>query len=109
MTISEYISEKLRRFGDISQAELLDMSLSGGFNLDDEYSSENAQSVGVATTNLVGELILQGKQSSINESGFSISWNYDGLSKYYLLLCKKYGLTPDADIVGKPRVYIKSW
>lgn len=85
------------------------MSLSGGFNLDEEYSADNALSVGVAMVNLVAEIILQGKQSSINENGFSASWNYDSLGKYYLWLCKKYGIDPDADIVGKPRVYIKSW
>lgn len=109
MTISEYISQKLQHFGTVSEAQLLDMSLSGGFNSDDDYSEENAQSVGEAMTSLVGELILSPKLSSVNESGFSNSWNFDGLKTYYLFLCKKYGVTPDADIAGKPRVYIKSW
>lgn len=109
MTIREYISQKLQPFGELSEAQLLDVSLAGDFNLDEDYSSDNAQSVGVAMTNFVGELILMPKLSSVNENGFSVSWNFDGLKTFYLLLCKKYGITPDADIVGKPRVYIKSW
>lgn len=106
MTISEYISEKLQSFGQVSEAQLLDMALAGGFNLDELYSVDNAQSVGVAMANFVGELIMMPKMSSVNENGFSASWNFDGLGKYYLLLCKKYGIDPDADIVGDPVVYI---
>jgi hypothetical protein len=34
MTIREYIQMKLNAFGNISEAELLDMSISGGFGLD---------------------------------------------------------------------------
>lgn len=82
------------------------MAAAGGFNLDDEYSYDNAKDVGVAMIDTIAELILLPKMSSVNENGFSMSWNLDGLSKYYLFICKKYGITPDADIVGDPIVYI---
>lgn len=106
MTICEYISQKLRPFGQVSEAQLLDMAVAGGFNLDEEYSCDNAKDVGIAMIEVIAEQILMPKMSSVNEGGFSVSWNYDGLSKYYLLLCKKYGITPDADIVGEPVVYV---
>ncbi|WP_345799086.1 DUF6706 family protein [Parabacteroides chongii] len=32
------------------------------------------------------------RPTSINESGFSISWDKDGLKAYYSLLCKQLGL-----------------
>jgi len=98
MTISAYISQKLQPFGTVSEAQLLDMSLSGGFNLDEEYSDGNAISVGVGMTSFIEELAFAPKLSSVNESGFSMSWDFSGLGKYYLWLCQKYGITPNSEV-----------
>lgn len=106
MTVKEYISEKLSPFGQVSEAQFLDLCLDGGFSLEDDYTQSNAKSVGVAMVTLIEELILLPRMSSVNENGFSASWNLDGLSKYYLLLCKKYGITPNTDVVEDPMVFI---
>lgn len=100
MTIREYISQKLDAFGNISEAQLLDMSLAGKFNLEDEYNEDNIRSVGIAMVGGIEELVLVPKMKSVSESGFSVSWDYDGLGKYYLWLCRKWGVTPNEEVVG---------
>lgn len=100
MTIREYISQKLNAFGNISEAQLLDMSLSGKFSLEDEYNEGNVRSVGIAMVSGIEELVLVPKMKSVSESGFSVSWDYNGLGKYYLWLCRKWGVTPNEEVVG---------
>ena len=100
MTIREYISQKLSAFGNVSEAQLLDMSLSGKFGLEDEYREDNSQSVGIAMVGGIEEIVFAPKMKSVSESGFSMSWDYDGLGKYYLWLCRKWGVTPNEDVVG---------
>lgn len=98
MTIKEYISQKLSAF-EISEATLCDMSLSG-INLEDEYSSEVMEVVGKGMVSVIEELVLTPRRTNITESGFSESWNYDNLSKYYLWLCRKWGVTPNEDTLA---------
>lgn len=100
MTIREYISQKFKAFGDISEAELLDMSISGGFSAEDEYSEDIAKAVGVAMTEFIGEKVLSPYVKSVSESGFSISWDFSKLGNYYLWLCRKWGITPDDKVLG---------
>lgn len=92
MTVKDYITEKFRAFG-ITDAQLLDMEIYCGFPITEDYSLENEPKVGVAMTRILEELILAPRQSSVNESGFSQSWNFDNVAKWYLYLCKKYGVT----------------
>lgn len=96
MTIREYIQGKLSAWGNFSES---DLAAWNGTSLDAEYSSENAKEVGAALCEMIGERILSPRVSNVSESGFSISWNFDNIGKYYLWLCKKYGVTPDTDIV----------
>lgn len=98
MTIREYIFEKLKAFG-ISEAQLLDMALDGGIELDAEYTQDVAKSVGTAMTQGLAELILAPRMDNINENGFSVSWNFNNLGKYYLWLCKRWGITPDDEVL----------
>lgn len=100
MTIREYISQKLSAFGNISEAQLLDMSLSGKFSLEDEYNENNISSIGIAMVGGIEELVLAPKLKSVSESGFSMSWDYEGLGKYYLWLCRKWGVTPNDEVMG---------
>ena len=99
MTIKDYISQKLLPFGNISEAELHDMSLRGDFNLDDEYGVFE-EGVMAAIIDFIEEKMLAPHVSSVNESGFSMSWDYSGLGKYYLWLCKKYGKNPDNEVLA---------
>lgn len=100
MTVREYISQKFAAFGNVSEVQLLDMSLTGGFDLADEYNDSNARSVGMAMAACIEELVFAPKIKSVNESGFSVSWDFDSLGKYYLWLCRKWGVIPNEDVVG---------
>lgn len=99
MTIRAYISDKLRAFG-ISEAQLVDMSLSSGLDLESDVSEADATKVGVALTQTLEEVILAPKMTNVNESGFSVSWDFNSVGKYYLWLCKRWGLTPDDDVLS---------
>lgn len=100
MTIREYISQKLTAFG-LTEATFADMIISGKIFPDDEYSAVNAEDVGRAMVEIVGELIMMPKLSAINESGFSMTWDYGKLGSYYLWLCNKWGVTPQSEIIDK--------
>ncbi len=100
LTTRDYISQKMSAFGRISEAELLDMAVVGQFSLDETYSEENAKKIGVALASFIEERALAPRVSSMSESGFSMSWDYSGLGKYYLWLCRKWGVTPNADALS---------
>lgn len=100
MTTREYISQKLKAFGNLSEAQLLDMSFAGGFGLDDEYGSDNAEIVWKSMVSCIEELVFSPKMKSVSESGISFSWDYDGLGKFYMWLCHKSGVTPDDEVAG---------
>lgn len=100
MTIREYIQMKLNAFGNISEAELLDMSISGGFGLDYDYNEGTTEAVGVAIAKFIEEKVLAPSLKSVSESGFSASWDYSNLGKYYVYLCRKYGLKADKDVLA---------
>lgn len=99
MTIREYISDKLKAFG-ISEAQLVDMSLSSGLDLESNVVEQDPTVVGVALTSTLEELILAPKMTNISESGFSVSWDFANMSQYYLWLCRKWGLTPKDDVLA---------
>lgn len=96
MTIREYISEKLAAFGKLSDADLADV----GLDVNAEYSEADAENVGKCICSIVEEKILAPYVSNVSESGFSMSWNRDNLAKYYLWLCRKYGITPNDDVLS---------
>lgn len=100
MTIGEYIKGKLLAC-EISDVQLLDVSLEGGFSLDDEYTMDNAKEANTGLAGVILEYLLAPKRTNISESGFSVSWDYDNLAKYYLWLCRKWGIKQDnADLLG---------
>lgn len=98
MTIREYVVSELRPFG-VTEAELLDLSLSSGFTLDEEYTAGNSDEVRRALTKALPAFILKPRMENVSESGFSVSWNFDNLTKYYLWLCRQFGITPDETVV----------
>ena len=77
MTINDYIKQKFQTFGNLSEADLLDIVVSNGLNGEDEVTADNIESVSIAIAKFIPSLLARPK--SINESGFSISWDMDAL------------------------------
>ncbi|WP_455095832.1 DUF6706 family protein [Prevotella koreensis] len=102
MTVKEYISDKFQSFGiQLSEADLLDMSLNAKKELSDEVSQDNIDAISVAMARFIPSLLL--RATSISESGFSMSWNIQGIKDYYSLLCKQYGLKDELND-NKPKI-----
>ena len=94
MTVADYIRGKFQTFGiTVSEADLLELSLSSGISGEDEMNQQNIGLVSVAMAGFIPSLLL--RATSINENGFSVSWNVEGIKQYYAFLCKKYGLKDD--------------
>lgn len=79
------------------------MSLNAKVAIDDDVMSDNVDSISVAIARFIPSLLL--RPTSINESGFSMSWNTQGVRDYYSLLCKKYGLKDELND-NKPKIRI---
>lgn len=91
MTIKSYITQKFQTFGiTLTEADLLDMYLSSGRSGEDEMDQSSAVPVAVAMAKFIPSLLL--RASSVSESGFSMSWDMNGVREYYSFLCKQYGL-----------------
>lgn len=104
MNVKEYISDKFQSFGiQVSEADLLDMSLNAHVNIEDDVDADVIDNISVAIARFIPSLLL--RPSSISESGFSMSWNTQGVKDYYSLLCKKYGLKDELND-NKPKIRI---
>lgn len=79
----------------VNEAMLADMALT--IDLDAPYTG--SMEVGRALVSAVEEALLQPYMSQVNENGFSVSWNRDNAGKWYLWLCKKYGVTPSDEVL----------
>lgn len=102
MNIKEYISGKFQSFGiQVSEADLLDMSLNAKKELSEEVSRDAIDAISVAMARFIPSLLL--RATSISESGFSMSWNIQGIKDYYSLLCKQYGLKDELND-NKPKI-----
>lgn len=99
MTIREYISQKLPFF-NLKEAQFVDVADDYDINLDAEYSKGMQLTVNTAVVHIIEEQVLAPQLASVNEGGFSMSWNYSDLGKLYMHLCRKYGITPDNDVVS---------
>ncbi len=100
MTVNEYISQKFQTFGiQLSEAELLDMCLNSNISGEDEMNEDCYDRVSVAIVKFIPSLLL--RATSISESGFSMSWNIQGIKDYYSFLCKQYGLKDE--LSNKPK------
>ncbi len=101
MTVNEYISQKFQFFSiQLSEADLLDMCLNSKISGEDEMNNDCYDRVSVAIAKFIPSLLL--RATSISESGFSMSWNIQGIKDYYSFLCKQYGLTDE--LTDKPKV-----
>lgn len=102
MTVKEYISGKFRKFGiQLSEADLLGMSLKANVDFGEEMSQDNITAVEVAMARFIPELL--GCAASVSESGFSMSWDKQGIKDYYAMLCRQYGLKDELN-GNKPQI-----
>lgn len=102
MTLGEYVKQKFQSFGiSLSEADLLDISLHSGISSDDVVCDTNINAVSVGIAKFIPSLLL--RATSISESGFSMSWNVDGIKQYYAYLCRKYGLKDEIN-TNKPTI-----
>lgn len=91
MSIEDYISQKFGALGYTpSAADLLDISFKSGVSLSDELTADNVELLGVGILYFIPELLA--RPQSISESGFSVSWNVEGIKKWYSYLCHRYGI-----------------
>lgn len=108
MTVNEYISQRFQTFGiQLSEADLLDMYLNCNWmgesykiSGEDEMNEDYYGRVSVAIAKFIPSLLL--RATSISESGFSMSWNLQGIKDYYSWLCRQYGLKDE--LSNKPKV-----
>ena len=101
MTVNGYIQQKFQTYGiQLSEADLLDMCLASKISGEEEMNEDCYGLVSVAIAKFIPSLLL--RATSISESGFSMSWNIQGIKDYYSLLCKQYGLKDE--LSDKPKV-----
>ena len=104
MNVRQYISDKFQSFGiQVSEADLLDMSLNAKMDVDDDVTADGLDAISVAISRFIPSLLL--RATSISDSGFSMSWNIQGIKDYYYLLCKQYGLKDELND-NKPKIRI---
>ena len=101
MTVNDYIQQRFQTFDiQLSEADLFDMCLNANISGEDEMNEDCHGRVSVAIAEFIPSLLL--RATSISESGFSMSWNIQGIKDYYSFLCKKYGLKDE--LSNKPKV-----
>ena len=106
MTVADYIKGKFQTFGiTVSEADLLDMSLSSGISGEDEMSQQNIGLVSVAMVGFIPSILLRATSKSVSENGHSKSqsWDISGIKEYYAFLCRKYGLDDELN-ADKPKI-----
>ena len=105
MTISEYIEQKFQKFGiELSDADILDISLKSGINVNDNVTSDNHTPVTIAIVRFIPELLL--RASSFTENKLSMTWDMKGLKAFYSMMCREYGLD---DMLNDERPTVTFW
>lgn len=103
MTVNDYIRDKFRTYGVVlSDADLLEASLNSGISGNDCVSKDNIDKVTISMAHIVPSLLL--RATSVDENGFSMSWNVSGIKEYYNFLCNKYGLKNELSVNDNPKV-----
>ena len=103
MKINDYIKQKFQTFGiSLSDADLMDISLSSRINGEGEINEDCHTRVSVAIAKFIPSLLLH--PSSVSEGSVSISGaQKESIEAYYSFQCKKYGLKDELNI-NKPKV-----
>lgn len=99
MTVGEYITSKFKAW-NVSEVNLIDFTLKSGISPDEEYTADKDKAMGEGMISLLEELVLSPIMRNVSENGFSVSWDFSNMGKYYLWLCRKYGKQPDNDVMA---------
>lgn len=92
MTNGEFIEQQLRAFG-VTESDL--MLIADEIDVDGELVVSDAER---AMIPLIAKMAVAPFQRSINENGFSVSWDIGRLGWWYRYLCSKYGIKTDANV-----------
>ena len=91
MTVNDYIQQKFQTFNiQLSEADLLEISLASGIKGEGEINEDTISRVLCGVAKFIPSLLL--RATSSGESGFSVSWNIQGIKDYYSYLCSEYNL-----------------
>lgn len=103
MTIKEYIEQKFQTFGiELSEADILDISLESGYEVDENITPDSRTPVIVAIVKFIPDLLL--RFSSFSEGDLSMSWAdmEEKIKTWYYLRCAEYGI--EDKLSDKPTV-----
>lgn len=101
MTVKDYITQKCSTFGiQVSDADILDMNITSGLDDSEEVNGDNINLINLGFIEFIPQLLL--RATSISESGFSMSWNIEGIKSFYSMLCNKYDV--DDKLTDKPKI-----
>ena len=92
MTNGEFIQQQLRAFG-VTDADF--MLVVDGIDPDSQLVVADAER---AMIPLIAKMAMAPYQKSINETGFSVSWDFGKIGWWYRYLCSKYGIKPDDSV-----------
>ena len=91
MKVSDYITQKLGHFDiELSEADLMDITLNSSISLESDITQDNINEVKKAFADFIPSLLV--RPTSVNESGFSVSWDIEGIKAYYSILCNQLGI-----------------
>jgi hypothetical protein len=89
MTVDSYITQKFESFGvKLSEADLFDIR--GSLDGNGEVGEADRRALLVGVASFVPSLLT--RATSVSESGFSVSWNIEGIRRYYSYLCSELGI-----------------
>lgn len=99
MKVGEYISAELAPYyaGQTFSPDMLLLPV----DLTAEYTAANESEVNRALISALERVMFRPRLEQINENGFSASFSYADLGKYYAFLCRKYGVTPNEDVLAE--------
>lgn len=97
MHVGEYIQSQFRAW-NVNPAQLADVALDG-IDPNEEYTAENRTDVWKAMLPMLVQLILAPCRKSISENGFSVTWDFENVGRWYLWLCRRLGVTPDEEVL----------
>lgn len=93
MTGLTYIKHRFLCIGSMTDAGVSDFAIDNNFAalLDKELTTDDCSVIATAVSNFICNDLLHPK--SVNENGFSISWNDEQIKAAQKILLSKYGIT----------------
>ena len=96
MTNKEYIMACLSPFG------VREEMFANVYDLIDPNAKYMAgvKSVSMAMIRILEDVLFMPRVESINENGFSMTYNFKEAAKFYVMLCKRYGMKPNDHVLS---------